>query len=375
MKKHEVIRLDIRRDYPAPPLESVTIPDGVWRNGLLVRMPNHLGDAVMALPALTMLRKRIPEHCSLQILAPEYQRPLYERLSMVDGFTGLRKLHRRWSGEEFMAVRRLRCGVGVFFTNSLRDALLLRLAGVGRLYGAAARGRGALLTHAFCFAPRRRGQPSGEHQANRCMALARALGAPEWDGRLPEFQFKIAPEELRPELAALIAHPRLLCLGAGAAYGAAKRWPAAGFREVARFWIEHGGIAAVAGGGAERQVGDEVIAGLDQRKAFNLCGRTGLTELMHLLRCSRLIVANDSGIMHLGAALGRPGVAVFGPTDLTATGPVSDSWWLIRGTADCAPCFRRECPGGSAGCIAGIGPGEVIGAVREICARYAVNLQ
>ena len=93
MKKHEVIRLDIRRDYPAPPLESVTIPDGVWRNGLLVRMPNHLGDAVMALPALTMLRKRIPEHCSLQILAPEYQRPLYERLSMVDGFTGLRKLH------------------------------------------------------------------------------------------------------------------------------------------------------------------------------------------------------------------------------------------------------------------------------------------
>ena len=68
-------------------------------------------------------------------------------------------------------------------------------------------------------------------------------------------------------------------------------------------------------------------------------------------------------------------VAVFGPTDLTATGPVSDSWWLIRGTADCAPCFRRECPGGSAGCIAGIGPGEVIAAVREICARYAVNLQ
>ena len=87
---------------------------------------------------------------------------------------------------------------------------------------------------------------------------------------------------------------------------------------------------------------------------------------MHLLANSVLTVANDSGIMHLSAALGRPGIAVFGPTDYTATGPISRKWSLLFDKVECAPCFRRECPKGDARCIRRITAEMVIAEMRRI---------
>ena len=83
---------------------------------------------------------------------------------------------------------------------------------------------------------------------------------------------------------------------------------------------------------------------MDPEKAFNLSGKTNLGDVMQLLRASRLTVANDSGIMHLAAAMGTPGIAVFGPTDFTATGPVSTKWRLMYDKVPCSPCFARTCP-------------------------------
>ena len=135
---------------------------------------------------------------------------------------------------------------------------------------------------------------------------------------------------------------------------------------MARHWVEAGGIVAVLGSGAERKIGDEVVEGLDPRKAYNLSGGTSLIELMHLLRSSAMTVANDSGIMHLAAALGRPGVAVFGPTDFTATGPISPNWRLLYEKIECSPCFRRECREGHQRCIRAITPGMVIAEIDDL---------
>ena len=125
----------------------------------------------------------------------------------------------------------------------------------------------------------------------------------------------------------------------------------------------------VLGSESERAIGDEVIAGLDARKAYNLSGRTSLIELMHLLKNSVLCVANDSGIMHLAAALGRPGVAVFGPTDYTATGPIGANWHLLYEKLECSPCFRRECPSGDQKCIRAITPAMAIAEMDAIVAE------
>lgn len=359
--------LDIRTQFPSPQFPVIPVPHDSWRNGMAVRMPNHLGDAVMALPALGQLRRILPEHCALFVIAPVGQKALYSSLPIVDGTILLERIHSGWSREEIRNLRQYRLGVGVLFNNSLRDAMTMKLAGVGRLYGAAARCRSIFLTRSFHFPPRPVRRLAGIHQSNKCLAMARAMGAPEWDGSLPEFELAPPVDELFGNITSLCEHPKLLTLASGAAYGAAKRWPSECFREVARHWIEkEDGIAVVLGSASEKGIGDEVVEGLRPTKAFNLCGKTWLAELMHLLKNSRLTVANDSGIMHLSAALGCPGIAVFGPTDYTATGPISPAWRLMYRKIDCAPCFKRECPHRNPRCIRQITPEMVIAEMRKI---------
>jgi heptosyltransferase-2 len=128
----------------------------------------------------------------------------------------------------------------------------------------------------------------------------------------------------------------------GAAYGPAKQWPVTGFRAVADWWQKQtGGRVMVVGAAADREAAD-AVAGREER-VLNLAGRTTLAELMALLRRATCVVANDSGVMHLAAGLGVPGVGLFGCTDPVATGPLGGRWIVLSRPLDCAPCFRRVC--------------------------------
>ena len=138
------------------------------------------------------------------------------------------------------------------------------------------------------------------------------------------------------------------------------------YNRIARWWVEKGGIVAVAGSAAEIPAGQEVCAGLPRNRCFNFCGKTGLRELLTLVRFSRFMVCNDSGIMHLGAAVGRPGIALFGSTDPTATGPISPAWQCFASNAECSPCFSRVCPAGDKHCMAELEVESVIGEMEKI---------
>jgi heptosyltransferase-2 len=157
-----------------------------------------------------------------------------------------------------------------------------------------------------------------------------------------------------------------MTIAAGAAYGGSKRWSAQNFREVANWWIKEGGIVAAVGTGKEKDIADDVLEGLPAEKAYNLAGKTDMCELMHILLNSRICVANDSGIMHLSAILGRPGIAIFGPTDYTATGPISNKWQVIYEKIACSPCFKRECPYGHNQCMKICTPARVVRQIQEI---------
>jgi len=348
------------------------IPVGDWRNGLFVRMPNHLGDAVMALPALRALRGILPPACALFVITPEPLRQLYAALDCVDGTVGFKDPHKWWDNEVREEIRSLRMGACVLFNNSLRDVISLRLAGVPRLYGAAKRGRSILLTRGFRFPKRRSRELAAAHQAKRCLAIAAALGADVSSPAMPEFDLSKLMPPLTDTLSALSRHPLHLVLAAGAAYGAAKRWPEQNFGKIAEFWVRHGGVVSVVGGAGESAIGDLVLAGLPPERCFNLCGKTTLNSLMGVLKSAALCVANDSGVMHLAAALGTPGVAVFGPTDPAATSPVSDKWILLYEKLPCAPCFKRVCSDNR--CIRAITPAMVLRAMRRLCRKHGVRL-
>lgn len=361
-----ICHLDIRRDFPAPVQPQYTIER--WQNGLAVRMPNWLGDAVMALPALRQLKRIVPEGCALGVITPASLEIFYRSLPWVDLILPLESAHRNWSYMEIQNLRRFTPGAGVLFNNSFRDAWMMRRGRVHHLYGTDARFRSFLMKGTFHFPKRHDRELHQIHHANRYLAMASALGAPAWDGTLPEIEIVRPRIQLPETIRVLCDHPRLLVLAAGGAYGAAKRWKNEHYRQVAQNWIDQDGIVITVGSPSEAPIGEEILQGLPREYACNMMGKTDLAELMHLLQRARGVVANDSGVMHLAAALGRPGVAVFGSTDYTATGPIHPGWEILYAGVDCAPCFCRVCPKAPAECMEKITADMVTASLQRVTA-------
>ncbi|MCQ2379295.1 MAG: lipopolysaccharide heptosyltransferase II, partial [Victivallaceae bacterium] len=305
--------------------------------------PILLGDAVMALPALAALKTLLPKYCALIVVAPAGQAALYEALPhIVDEKILLQKPHAFWPWETRCELKRFRVGAGILFNNSFRDALMMKCAGIPYLFGYDGRHRRILLQGALPLPKRPRGRAMKIHQANLYYALAEAFGAAPWNGH--PVDLVLPPGIELPEKARAVTEgKKLLVIASGAAYGAAKRYGADAYREIARDWLASGGTAAVVGSASERGIAAEVLRGLPTDRTADLCGETTLAQLMKLLKAAQVCVANDSGTMHLAAALRVPGATVFGPTDYTSTAPVG-RWSLILSPTDCAPCLRRVCP-------------------------------
>ena len=195
--------------------------------------------------------------------------------------------------------------------------------------------------------------------------MAYALGAPDWSGELPECVLDI--DSMSPAVRDILKKKKVLVLAGGAAYGPAKRWPSDNYSTVAAYWVEQGGYVVSIGTPAEKEIGDEIITGLNPFSARNLAGSTNLLELMALLQHATLCVANDSGTMHLSAALGGSGIAIYGSTDPTATAPISSKWTIMFEQEPCAPCFSRECPLGTYQCLTKISADTVIEKVQNYC--------
>ncbi len=354
---------------PAPEFPEYPLAAKDWKNGIVVRSPNWLGDAVMTLPALHQLRKLIPENCGLFMVCPPSLKGFYEALPIIDRIVCLTQAHKNWTSQDIKSVNRLHAGLGLMFNNSLRDSIFFKLARVPKLFGAAARGRSFLLAESFEYPPREDRKLNNLHHAEKYLSMVYALGAHTWQGAMPEFDVpSLEDARKNEEIDKAFASGKLMVLAAGAAYGGSKRWPSESFNKVAKYWIEQGGSVAMLGTAKESEIGKEVLADLPADKAINLAGATSLSELMAVLKYSDLCIANDSGIMHLSAALGGSGIAVFGPTDPSATSPVSVRWKVLFEKQPCSPCFKRECPSGSSMCMKAISAAKVIKTIKEMTA-------
>jgi heptosyltransferase-2 len=309
---------------------------------ILVRLPNWVGDAVLALPALDSIRRAYPE-AEIWAAGPAWIADLLPRRGAVAGVipaaTGRGAAALKASARE---LRSRKFDLGILFTNSFGSALELRLARIPERWGYARDGRGFLLTRRIP-AP---AAGSGLHQAVSYLNLLARLGL---DAGRPEPRLEVEPEDAARademlRRAGRVPGRPFVVLGPGAAYGTAKRWPAARFIELGvRLQREADAEIVLVGTAGEESLSAGIAAGL-VRPALDFTGRTTLRELAALLGRARLVVINDTGPMHIANALGVPVVAVFGPTDPAATGPLRTPAAVLKKDVACWPCLYRTCP-------------------------------
>lgn len=320
----------------------------------LVVAPNWLGDAVMAVPFMRALRRARPAD-SLTVLARPGPAAVFRAEGSADGVLVARGFY-----TDVTALGRSRVDEAWLLPNSFRSALLLFLARVPQRIGYAADGRSALLTHAVR-------RPTGAaHQLRAYDALLASRGIEPDTGppRLP-----IPPhagDRARRAFASagLPGGAPLVLLAPGAAFGQTKRWPAERFAELADHLAERGVLSGVVVGPGEERLGEDVSRRAHHRPVV-LGADLDPIELAALLAQARVVVANDSGPMHLAAAVGTPVVALFGPTDPGRTAPSGAPAAILDRYVFCSPCFLRRCPYGHE-CMKEITAEMALAAVEEL---------
>ena len=332
-----------------------------WRNGLLVRATNWLGDALMTLPAVHKVVRMMPDACGVFVLCPASLAPLWDAVPWVSKSIPMEG--KRLRAEEAREAAGCRPGAALVLPNSFGSALDVFRCSVPVRVGRRGNLRSPLLTH--CLPRWRRGAGfASRHQLSEYLELAEAFGVVAWDAECPALS--PADAEATAKRLGISAEEHWLALAPGAAYGPAKQWPVKHVAEVARWWTKHHGRVVVLGVASDAAAGEVVCKAADG--ALNLAGKTNLGELMAVLAGVELVVANDSGAMHLAAALGTPGVAMFGSTDPVATGPLGAPWTVLHNPPECAPCFERHCPRDDQPgiCLECISPENVQEAVLEL---------
>ena len=164
----------------------------------------------------------------------------------------------------------------------------------------------------------------------------------------PSYPFpKMIAEQVNSNLPSLQAKQKRLILCPGAEFGSAKQWPASSYAEVAEHLLARGWQVLILGSQADIETGVALVNAVSaeqQSKVHNLCGKTQLEDAIDLLATADAVVSNDSGLMHITAALQTPLVAIYGPTSPNFTPPLSNNAQLVQLEVECGPCFQRTCP-------------------------------
>ncbi|MGE5700539.1 MAG: lipopolysaccharide heptosyltransferase II [Deltaproteobacteria bacterium] len=337
---------------------------------LLVRAVNWLGDAVLTTPALGAVRAAFPG--SRIVLAAK---PLVAELFLhhpdVDEIVVYEKegRHAGAAGILRMAaeLRRRRIGKAILFQNAFDAALLAFLAGIPAREGYATDGRRMLLSRAVPAT----GKVLHLHHAEYYLHLVSELGIARPANPAMRLQVTGGERESMAERLAGLGVPkggRILGINPGATYGSAKRWFPDRFASAADALSEEWGSSVVLMGSIpEMPLSAEIEAAM-RRRPVNLAGKTTVRELMALLSLCGFLVTNDSGPMHIAAALGVPIAAIFGPTDWRTTSPWTGKARIVRVDVDCSPCMLRECDRGHE-CMLGVTSDMVVDAARSLMAE------
>lgn len=325
---------------------------------LLVRGTNWVGDAIMTLPALATLRRTFPD-THIAVLAKPWVADIYRWSREADSVIPyLPAMPYRGPRRVMQLARELRAhdfSASVLFQNAIEAAIIAFFAQIPIRAGYATDGRGLLLTHAV----RRRREVKHLHQTRYYLEMVRALGCEPGEAE-PHLTI---PERVAQSLP--LPEGDLVGLAPGAQYGPAKQWFPERFAAVADRVIDTFGVRVILFGAASDRETTAKVAAYARHSLTDLAGRTSLAQAMATIAQCRLFITNDSGLMHVAAALGVPVVALFGSTDPTTTGPVGSPARIIRHSVPCSPCLKTHCPTDFR-CMDLIGVAEVMEAARDL---------
>jgi len=324
---------------------------------ILVIAPSWVGDCMLMQPMLMRLKQREPT-CQIDVLAPPWSAKLLYAMPevaevIVNPFPhGALQLRARYQlGKQLRAARYAQA---IVLPNSLKSALVPFFANIPLRTGFVGEMRYGLLNDA-----RKLDKQVLPLMIERFAQLAEAP-----DGEIPrplvnpKLEISQAQRDATLQKLGLTLAQPVAVFCPGAEYGSAKRWPAAYFAEVAQGLQQQGYAVWLIGSGKDKTVADEIVA-LSTPSTQNLCGKTDLADAIALLSAAALVISNDSGLMHIAAALDRPMLAIFGSSSPQFTPPLSSKSKVIKIEIACSPCFKRECPLGHFNCMMQITPDKV----------------
>lgn len=331
---------------------------------ILVCGPSWVGDMVMAQSLFMALKKQYPD-AVIDVLAPPWSKPLLARMPQVRQAIELPVSHGEMGFvKRFKAGRRL-SGNGyewaIITPRSIKPALVPFFARIPVRTGYKGQARYILIN-----------DPRDMDASKLTMTVQRqvALGSPK-DAPLPPNPIFHPVLDIDPDNRQRILTDFRLDLSRpvasffpGAEFGPAKQWPLAYFRELAKDLVGAGFQVWIIGGPQDRRYGT-VIASENQPHIYNLIGKTSLEDAIDLISLSKIAVTNDSGLMHIAAAVGVHVEVLYGATTPGFTPPLTDRKSIHYLALDCSPCFKRECPRGHLNCLKNIKPAHVMQSIKN----------
>ncbi len=321
---------------------------------ILVIAPSWVGDCMLMQPMLMRLKQRHPD-AQIDLLAPPWTAALLHLIPEVHAVIINPFPHGAW---QFLERRRLgrqlretRYDQAIVLPNSLKSALLPFFANIPLRTGFIGEMRYGLLNDARALD--KKALPlMVERFAQLAEAPNHAISRP-----VPQPRLQVNEAQRKQVLLkfGLTLDQPVAALCPGAEFGPAKRWPIAYFAELAQELRDRGYAVWLIGSPRDREIADRIVS-LGNGACHNLCGETDLADAVALLACADLVVSNDSGLMHLAAAVDRPLLALYGSSSPDFTPPLSANARILRLDLPCSPCFKRECPLGHFNCMMQLTP-------------------
>lgn len=324
---------------------------------ILVVGPAWVGDMVMAQSLFMTLKAHHPG-CRIGVVAPSWSLPILARMAEVDEVVGLETGHGEFGLKARRALARQlrgRFDRAIVLPRSWKSALIPYLARIPRRIGFTGEQRYGLINDR---------RPLDKTLLDQTVKRFVALGLPAEEAAtgnfpLPLPRLAVDPDNLAERRLALGLSSRpAIGMMPGAEYGPAKQWPLAYFRELAQSLVAEGYEVRVFGGAKDEAAGDILCAG--QPGVHNLCGRTRLADAVDLLADCRQVVTNDSGLMHVAAAVGVAIQALYGSSSPLYTPPLTENAEIHYLGLYCSPCFKRTCPLGHTNCLKQMPPERVL---------------
>lgn len=328
---------------------------------ILVIGPSWVGDMVMAQSLFITLKHKHAE-CCIDVMAPPWSLPLLQRMPEVN-----RALPMPVGRGEFDLLGRIKIGrklraerydQAILLPNSWKSGLIPYFACIPRRTGYIGEMRWGLLNDI-----RRLDKQSLAMTVQRFVALANEYnGKGVTDYPFPKLSISSAQQQVVVDKYSLNGAGKILALCPGAEYGPAKRWPAQHFAEVARGMHQNGWRVWLFGSAKDQAITQHINT-LSGNICQDLAGQTCLAEAVDAMSLVDAVVSNDSGLMHVAAALDKKVIAVYGSSDPGFTPPLHASAEIITLNLDCSPCFKRDCPLGHTRCLTAIGSERVLAAL------------